>query len=275
MFLLLPLLDEFAAGGDCGWPPLPHPDAGRRRPTSSTSPSSGCLALPAMRSRRSTCVLRSLASRPVDAAAISAWSNDVTPDGSSRFTAVAAGLQPLGKVFGGVIAPMSDGVVAVDNERGIWLGSAPSAVVDRRAARVADDLAGHPGRGRGDRAWIEALSTPREPVPRTIDAICSRTCRPSAPARSSARRSISRRHRALPPPRRASHRARARVAASGFPRSTLPYLAANFLAFHATVHTSRIGTSSRANPPLHLVLSLTGMNRRRFVLRPRELANGC
>ena len=53
----------------------------------------------------------------------------------------------------------------------------------------------------------------------------------------------------------------------GFSRSSLPYLYENFLAFSATVDVEPERCLVRVdNPPLHLVLSMNGMNRRAFRL---------
>jgi hypothetical protein len=53
----------------------------------------------------------------------------------------------------------------------------------------------------------------------------------------------------------------------GFSRSSLPYLYENFLGFSATVDIEPERYLARVeNPPLHLILSMNGMNRRSFFL---------
>ncbi|MET1001901.1 MAG: hypothetical protein ABWZ15_08835 [Acidimicrobiia bacterium] len=276
MFLLLPLLDEFAwRAATAGWPPLPHPDG----PVDAVRLAQylaviGLLGADRNASAPLDVVLRLALGIParVDAAAISAWSNDVTPDAIvAAHRAFVAGLQRLGKVSGEVtIAPMRDGVVAVDNERGIWLGTAPAAPSSIAALHSSLTTSlGTRFAAAGTEAWIEAcIDTAGEPVREPIDAhLLTRLADQARHATLGAPFDLT------PPVRDfllLVAQAIGRELAwrlPGFARSTLPYLAANFLAFDATVEVEQDRyVVAVGDPPLHLVLSLTGMNRRRFVL---------
>ena len=276
MFLLLPLLDEFSwRATTAGWPPLAHRDG----PVDAVRLAQylsviGVLGADRNASAPLDLVLRLALGVPagVDAAAISEWSSDIAPDAIvAAQRAFISGLQRLGKVSGNVtIAPLRDGVVAVDNERGIWLGTAPAAPSSIAALLASISAAmGTPVVARGTEAWIEAC----------IDASEARAPEPIDP-HLLARLAEQVRHATVgmpfdlaPPVRDVLLLAAQAVGRElawrlpGFARSTLPYLAANFLAFEATVAVEpERYVVAVGDPPLHLVLSLTGMNRRRFVL---------
>ena len=158
----------------------------------------------------------------------------------------------------------------MDNERGIWLGTAPAA--PSSIAALLSSLTTSLGTrvvAAGTEAWIEAcIDTADVPAPEPIDAhLLARLADQARHATLGAPFDLT------PPVRDfllVVAQAIGRELAwrlPGFARSTLPYLAANFLAFEATVEVEQDRyVVAVGDPPLHLVLSLTGMNRRRFVL---------
>ena len=268
MFLLLPLLDEFAwRAATATWPSADSVDAGR---VVQYLAMIGALGADRNAYAPLDPVLRLALGIPpsVDAAALSAWSAGIPVDAvDAAHAAFVHGLRRLGKVSGTVtITPLRDGVVAVDNARGIWLRTAPAAPSSIAAlcASLPNDFV-----TVGTDAWIEACldgagAQPAEPIDahllaRLGEQVAHATVGSPFDLAPHVREFVTVAAQAL-----------ARELAwrlPGFARSTLMYLAANFLAFDATVSEEpERFVVAVDDPPLHLVLSLTGMNRRRFVL---------
>ncbi len=202
---------------------------------------------------------------------INGWSRSIGPGATRGSTeAFVGGLSRAGKVSGAVtVAPLGDGVVAVDGARGIWLGTAPAAPGSIRALIGSIDAAiGESVAVAGSEAWIEACLPPGRAQPEPIEP------------RLLMRLGAQARHCALGGPVDLAPAVRDRflVAAQalgrelawrlpGFSRSSLPYLSDNVLTFGATVEAEPARFVVRVgDPPLHLLLSLAGLNRRRFHL---------
>jgi hypothetical protein len=271
MFLILPLLEGFAWRSiTSGWP-----DLGGVGPAAVAQFLAVVGALGAHRNSAAVLdpVLRRALGIPFDVAApaFSAWSREIEPDAVRWSTkAFMGGLFRDGKVSGAVtIAPMEDGVVAVDGARGIWLGAAPAAPASvRELVECIDDALGRAVAVTGSDAWIEACLQPGRAKPDPInERLLFRLGRQARYA------TLGEPFDLASPVREAfmlASQTLARELASrlpGFSRSTLPYLSDNVLSFEATVdfeptrHVVRVG-----DPPLHLLLSLAGLNRSRFHL---------
>jgi hypothetical protein len=271
MFLLLPLLDEIPwAAATAGWPAVPHLDDVDGSAVAQYL--TVIAALGAHGNVRAVVdpVLRLALSIPpeLDARAIGAWARALEPSAvytaADRFIAL---LFRQGKLSGAVtLAALRDGVVAVDGARGLWLGTAAGspAAIRELSARIG---AAQPGAVfRGTAPWIDACVEPAAGSPVAIDD------------RFVARLDDQTAHATLGPPfdlgapvqeivmlaaqvllRELAWRLPAFAAAS------LPYLSESILSFPATVRVEaeryivHVG-----DPPLHLVLSLAGMNRRTF-----------
>ncbi len=271
MFLLLPLLDDLpweAAAAE--WPGLEGIDGFRL--------AQYLTVIGALGAARNGAAVLDPALRlaldvppKIDASTISAWSLQVRADAIRRSTEVTVScLHQLGKVSGAVtLAPAGDGVVAVDGARGFWLGTAPAAPTAIRDFVASIDAAlGRPIAVTGSEAWIESCLEPGRPLPDQIDG------------RLLARLGEQARHATvgvpfdLAPPMREllllAAQALGRELAwrlPGFSRSTLPYLWNNVLSFPATVEVEPARFVVRVgDPPLHLLLSLAGLNRQRFRL---------
>lgn len=207
----------------------------------------------------------------LDASAIDGWASGIDPTDARVATAsFIRGLRERGKVIGEVtLAPLGEGVVAVDGGRGIWLGAAAASPASIGGlVELIDTAFGEQVTTGTTDAWIEVCLDPARPRPEQIDE------------RLLARLGQQARHATLgppvdlPPPVRELVMLAAQALARelawrlvGFARSTLPYLWDQFLSFEASV----VAESDRfvvrvGDPPLHLVLSLAGMNRRTFHL---------
>jgi hypothetical protein len=271
MFLLLPLLEELPwREATAGWPDRDGVD-----PVRLAQYLAVIVALGADRNAAAALdqVLRLALGIPPEAGApaIAAWTRAIEPGTIRRSTEAFIGeLRRLGKVSGAVtVAPLQDGVVAVDGARGIWLGTAPAAPASIRHLVASIDLAlGRPAAITGSEAWIEACLEPARSRPDPIDQ------------RLLDRLDEQARYATLGPPFDLAPEIRGMLTLAaqalgrelawrlpGFSRSSLAYLSEHVLSFGATVvveptrYVVRVG-----DPPLHLVLSLAGMNRRRFRL---------
>ncbi len=271
MFLLLPLVDDFPwEPATAEWPGLEGIDGLRLAQYLTVI---GALGAERNAAAVLDPVLRLALEVPpkIDASALSAWTLQIGPDAIRRSTEViVARLRQLGKVSGAVtLAPARDGVVAVDGGRGLWLGTAPAAPTAIRDLVASIDAAiGRPIAVTGSEAWIESCLEPGRPQPDPIDK------------RFLARLGEQARHATvgtpfdLAPPVREllllAAQALGRELAwrlPGFSRSTLPYLSENVLSFPATLEVEPARFVVRVgDPPLHLLLSLAGLNRLRFRL---------
>jgi hypothetical protein len=271
MFLLLPLLDELPwTAATATWPHLGAADPSRAL---------RYLTLVAVlgRDRNAAAagdpVLRLALGLPdeVGARSIHRWGQDVGEGGARRAAQVMTEhLHRLGKVSGEVtLAPLADGVVAVDGARGIWLGTAPGDPASIRALIGSIDAATQRPIGvAASEPWIEACIASGRRHPGPIDE------------RFLTRLDESADHATLGPPFELPPAVgnTVMVAAQtlgrelawrlpGFSTSTLPYLWDNFLSFGADISFEpRQIVVHVGDPPLHLVLSLTGLNRRHFHL---------
>ena len=283
IFLLLPLLAEFPwRAATATWPRLEGIegiDSGERADGIDPSVLVQYLAvIGALGADRNAAavldpVLRLALGIPpvVDARAIAAWTTRIAPELIAASTEVfVASLHRLGKVSGAVtLAPLRDGVVAVDSARGMWLGVAPAAPSSIRELVASIDTAlGEQCASTGSDAWIEACLEPARRAPRPIDD------RLLTGLDDQARYATVDAPLVLAPAVRdivmlASHALGRELAwrLPGFSRSSLPYLWDNVLSFGATVAVEpERFVVDVGDPPLHLLLSLTGMNRRHFHL---------
>jgi hypothetical protein len=271
MFLLLPLLDEFPwTAATATWPYLGAADPSRvlrfltlvavlgrdRNPASASDP-----------------VLRLALGLPaeVGARSIYTWAQGVSEEAARRSAQLMTEhLLRVGKVSGEVrLAPLADGVVAVDGARGIWLGTAPGDPASIRTLIASIDAAieGPVGVAASD-PWIEACIDPGRRHPGPIDE------------RFLFRLDESANHATVGAPFEFPPAVRdlVMIAAQtlgrelawrlpGFSTATLPYLWDNFLSFAAEISFEpRQIVVQVGDPPLHLVLTLTGLNRRHFHL---------
>ena len=266
MFLLLPLLQELPwDDAFAGWPPLERVPAGVLLRYLAVI---GALGAGRNRAAAGDPVLRLALGVPgaVDAPALHAWSAAVGPARAQEGGRVwAAGLARRGKASGEVtVAPLGDGVVAVDGLRGIWLGTAlaaPESVRDLLMSVDAVTVA-------ATEAWIEAFLEGDRPSSDPADGRLLTHLDDQA------------RYATVGPPLAlapavgevvmVAAQALGRELAwrlPGFSRSSLPYLGENVLAFDASVavEPKRLAVAV-GDPPLHLVLTLAGMNRTRFRL---------
>ena len=269
--LLLPLLDEF-----------PWMTAAARLPAlESTEPSSllqYLTLIAVLGAERSAAaagdpVLRLALGIPdeIGAPSIYRWAQGVGADEARRSIQVfVEHLHRFGKVSGEVtLAPLGDGVVAVDGERGIWLGFAPGEPASIRKLVASIDAAlGKPAAVAASEAWIEACLEPGRRHPGAIDE------RFLHRIEEQARYATVGAPFDLPPALMDMQLVMAQALGRelawrlpGFSTSTLVYLWDNFLSFAAEVYfePQRI-VMLVGDPPLHLVLSLAGLNRRRFRL---------
>jgi hypothetical protein len=271
MFLLLPLLEELPWGAMTeGWPELDGVAPTRIARLLSVAGALGAHRNP---SAALDPVLRMALGVPttIGAPAINAWSRGIGPEAMEGWTrALVAAMARSGKASGHVtLAPLGDRVVAVDGALGMWLGTAPGAPAEIRA--LAESLEagfGRPAAVAGAEPWIEACLPSNRPRPDPIDGRLLFRLGPQA------------RYATLGEPFELSPDATGlfMVAAQalgrelarrlpGFSRSSLPYLSDNVLQFEASIEADpdrfvvRVG-----DPPLHLLLSLTGLNRQRFRL---------
>jgi hypothetical protein len=271
MFLLLPLLDEFPwATAAATWPAHDATEPSRLLQY--------LTLIAALGPERNAAaagdpVLRLALGIPedVNARSLHRWAQGVGADEACRSIQVIAGhLHRLGKVSGAVtLAPLGDGVVAVDGLRGIWLGTAPGEPSSIRKLVASIDAAIRgPVAVAASEAWIEACLEPGHRHPGPIDE------------RFLSRLDEQARHATvggafeLPPLVRdmllVTAQGLGRELAwrlPGFSTSTLPYLWDNFLSFAAEISSEpQQIVVHLGDPPLHLVLSLAGLNRRRFRL---------
>lgn len=268
MFLLLPLLEELPwEAATRTWPGLDGVPAGHL---------ARFLALIAAlgRHRAATAaqdgVLRLALGIPptVDAAAVSAWSARVSAADAAAFRrACVAAHRADGRVNGSVaVSAAGERVLAVDAARGLWLAAAPAAprAVRALADTVGADLAGAPAVS-GTEPWIAAClpaarQAPVDPHPprRLADQLAYAT--------------VGRPFALSPPLGEAvtlAGQALLRDLAwrlPGFSRSTLPYLSANVLSCEASVDLGEEIVVHLGAPPLHVVVALAGLDRRRFRL---------
>jgi hypothetical protein len=206
----------------------------------------------------------------VGAHLISEWSQSIGTHTARRSMQVMAEhLYRRGKVSGAVtLAPMGEGVVAVDGARGIWLGTAPADPGSILSLVASIDAAlGRPAAIAASEPWIEACleSGRRQPTPideRFLGRLDEQRQHVSVGAPFDLRPAMSEILRIT------AHTLGRELAwrLPGFSSSSLRYLWDNFLSFTADVSIKpnqivvHVG-----DPPLHLVLSLAGMNRRRFL----------
>jgi hypothetical protein len=271
MFLLLPLLDEF-----------PWTTATAASPSSGAADPSRLLQYLTLlavlgrdrnRVAASDPVLRLALGLPaeVGARSIYRWAEGVSEEAARRSAQLMTEhLHRLGKVSGEVtLAPLADGVVAVDGARGIWLGTAPGdpASIRTLIASIDASIEGPVGVAASE-PWIEACIDPGRRHPGPIDE------------RFLTRLDESANHATvgapfeLPPAVRDMVMIAAQTLGRelawrlpGFSTSTLPYLWDNFLSFAAEISFEpRQIVVHVSDPPLHLVLSLAGLNRRHFHL---------
>jgi hypothetical protein len=169
-----------------------------------------------------------------------------------------ARLRSRGKLSGTVcVTAVPGGVLAVDGARGIWLGTAPDeqGAIRELVATI-------------EAALGTAVRMPGEPIdPRHLLRLPEqlRYAEVGAPFAlpDGVRGLVTRTGQALV--RELAWRL------PGFGRSTLPYLWENVLAFDAEVEIEADRfVVQLGNPPLQLVLSLAGMNRREFTLEATE-----
>jgi len=272
MFLFLPLLDELPWDAmTAGWPEL---DGVAPSQLAQFLAVAGALGADRNPATALDAVLRLALGVPtgVGASAINSWSRRIGRDATERSAeALIARLSGDVKVSGAVtVAPLGgDRVVAIDGARGVWLGIAPAAPASIRGLVESVEAGlGRPAAVAGSESWIEACLPPGRPQPDPIDGRLLFRLGPQA------------RYATLGEPFELSPgvtdlflvaaQALGRELAwrlPGFSRSTLPYLSDNVLQFEASVdvdpgrYVVRVG-----DPPLHLLLSLAGMNRSRFHL---------
>jgi len=271
MFLLLPFVEEFPreAATDA-WPSLDGIDAWRLAQYLAVI---GALGAQRNAAALLDPVLRLAFGVPsrLDASALSAWSRQIEPSAIRRsLRAILASLRRLGKVSGAVtVAPMWDGVVAVDGERGLWLGTAPASPGSIRSLVTAlDEALGGSVAVTGSEAWIESCLEPGRLQPPPIDLwALARLGEQARYVAIGAPFDLARPVRDL---LMLASQALGRELAwrlPGFSHSSLPYLSTNILSFPATVvvEPERF-VVHLGDPPLHVVLSLAGMNRTRFRL---------
>jgi len=271
MFLMLPLLDEFpwtAAAAAL-------PDWGAADPSRLLKYLTLVAALGSDRNpvAAGDAVLRVAVGLPakVGADSIYRWAEGVGEGEARRsLQLITEHLHRHGKVSGKVtLAPLNDGVVAVDGARGLWLGTAPGDPVSIRTLVASIDAAiDGPIAVTATEPWIKACIHPERSHPGPIDD------RFLIRLEDSAQYATVGFPFDLPPVVRdlimVTGQALGRELAwrlPGFSASSLPYLWENFLKFAAEISFEphqivvRVG-----NPPLHLVLSLAGLNRSRFLL---------
>ena len=273
MFLLLPLLDEMPwSAATATWPPLDGVDA--------QSVARFVVMIAALGSDRNAIaasdpLLRMTCGIPTSltAAAVSAWLGALPEPAIRAFeSAMVAQLTAHGRASGHMVLATTDvGIVAVDSKRGVLIAVAaddPESLRDL-AARLADTF-GRPITLDAVETWIEACLDPDSRSGRIDDHID-----PIEAVRLADLREQTAWTRLGPPfelpPRIGSimlttAQALLRDLAwrlPGLAHSSLPYLWQNVLACSASVdfETDRVvATLSRA--PMHMLLSLTGMNRR-------------
>ena len=178
--------------------------------------------------------------RDVDAAAISAWSEQIGAAAAESFlTSLIRGLRVSGRCSGAItLAAASDFVLAVNSTRGHWVGRAaadPSSI-NGLTSSLATAFDRHATFSAAN-AWIEACFTARDghilPKRRRTKASCSGSrSRSTMPGRPAVLARTARARRRTFSPRDTLARDLA-WRLLGFGRSSLPYLAANFLAFDA------------------------------------------
>jgi hypothetical protein len=271
MFLLLPLLDEFPwPAATASWPYIGAADPSRLLRYLTLVAVLGRERNPAA---AGDAVLRLALGLPAEVGtrSIYRWAQGVS-EGTARRSAqmMTARLHRLGKVSGEVaLAPLADGVVAVDGARGIWLGTAPGDPASIRTLIASIDAAvERPVGVAASEPWIEACIDPGRMHPRPIDE------RFLIRLDESANYATVGAPFELPPAVRDMVMVAAQTLGRelawrlpGFSTSTLPYLWDNFLSFAAEIsfepHQIVVHVG---DPPLHLVLSLAGLNRRHFHL---------
>jgi hypothetical protein len=271
MFLLLPLIEEVPwKAATTMWPRLEEIEASRLLQYLTVIAALGVERNAVAAGDR---VLRLALGIPdaVDARSVSAWSRQIEANAIRRSIDVRVKqLRQLQKVSGDVtLAALRGGVVAVDGALGIWLGSVPAAPASIRELVASIDAAlGTPARITASAPWIEACLESGRVQSRPIDKhLMTRLDEQARYATIGAPFEL---------PETVSNmvmlaaHALCRALAwrlPGFSSSTLGYLSDNFLSFAAEVsfEPEQIVVYV-GDPPLHLVLTLAGMNRRRFRL---------
>jgi hypothetical protein len=271
MFLLLPLIGEFPwTAATATWPHLGAADPSRLLQYLTLVAALGRDRSPAA---AGDAVLRLALGLPAEVGvrSIYAWTRGVSEEAARRSAhLMTEHLHRLGKVSGEVtLAPLADGVVAVDSARGIWLGAAPADPESIRSLIASIDAAlDRPAAVAASEPWIEACIDPGRIPPPPIDE------------RFLIRLDESVHYATVGAPFELVPAVRDMVMIAaqtlgrelawrlpGFSTSTLPYLWDNFLTFAAEISFEpRQIIVHVGDPPLHLVLSLAGLNRRRFHL---------